>query len=181
MVSQGTELTMLSGNTTMDAEFSLTESIIEMAVKDSLSQGDFAKLKDELPDVTFVMKGGTEYNHKGRISSITGVANKATGSLGVKATFPNPEGILKSGIQGTVVLPMEEKDVIVIPQTAVVRLQNKQFVYKVKADSTATAMTVTTANPGNGQDFIITSGLEVGDRIVTVGANNVHEGQRVLF
>ena len=78
-------------------------------------------------------------------------------------------------------LPIEEKDVIVIPQTAVVRLQDKQLVYKVKADSTATAVTVTTANPGNGQDFVVTSGLKVGDKIVTTGANNVHEGQRVLF
>ena len=128
-----------------------------------------------------MMKGGTEYKHKGRITSITGVANDATGSLGVKATFPNPEGTLKSGIQGTVVLPMEQKGVILIPQTALVRLQNKQMVYKVKADSTATAVTVTTENPGNGQDYIVTSGLEVGDRIVTSGANNVHEGQRVLF
>ena len=60
-------------------------------------------------------------------------------------------------------------------------MQDKQMVYKVKADSTATGITVTISNPGNGQDFIVTSGLKVGDRIVTTGANNVHEGQRVLF
>ena len=76
---------------------------------------------------------------------------------------------------------MEEKDVMMVPQDAVVRLQDKQLVYLVKADSTATAVMVTTTNPGNGQDFIVTSGLKEGDRIVTVGANNVHEGQRVLF
>ena len=74
-----------------------------------------------------------------------------------------------------------EKDVIVIPQNAVVRLQDKALVYKVKADSTATAIDVTTQDTGNGQDFIITSGLNVGDKIVTIGANNVTEGQRVLF
>lgn len=180
-VSAGTELTVLSGNTSMEAEFSITESIIEMAIQDSMTQGDLEKRKAEMPEVTFVMKSGTEYQHKGRITSMSGTVNDATGSLGVKATFPNPEGTLKSGIQGTVVLPIDQKDVIVIPQNAVVRLQNKQFVYKVKADSTATAMTVTTKNPGNGQDFVVTSGLEEGDRIVTTGANNVHEGQKVLF
>ena len=180
-VSAGTELTVLSGNTSMEAEFSITESIIEMAIQDSMTQGDLEKRKSEMPEVTFVMKSGTEYQHKGRITSMSGTVNDATGSLGVKATFPNPEGTLKSGIQGTVVLPIDQKDVIVIPQNAVVRLQNKQFVYKVKADSTATAMTVTTKNPGNGQDFVVTSGLEEGDRIVTTGANNVHEGQKVLF
>ena len=180
-VSAGTELTMLSGNTSMEAEFSITESLIEMAVQDSMSQGDIEKQKAEMPEVTFVMKNGTEYKHKGRITSMTGTVNNATGSLGVKATFPNPDGTLKSGIQGTVVLPIDQKDVMVIPQDAVVRLQNKQLVYKVKADSTATAVTVTTANPGNGKDFIVTSGLGEGDRIVTIGANNVHEGQKVLF
>lgn len=180
-VSTNTQLTILSGNTTMDAEFSVTESIVEMVVQDSMKSDEFDKEIAKMPEVTFVMKGGTEYKHKGRITSITGVVDNATGSLGVKATFPNPDGALKSGIQGTIVLPIEEKDVIVIPQTAVVRLQDKQLVYKVKADSTATAVTVTTANPGNGQDFVVTSGLKVGDKIVTTGANNVHEGQRVLF
>jgi membrane fusion protein (multidrug efflux system) len=74
-----------------------------------------------------------------------------------------------------------EKDMIVVPQFAVVRLQDRAQVYKVKADSTATAVEVTTEDTGNGKDFIITSGLNEGDKIVTVGANNVTEGQRVLF
>ena len=74
-----------------------------------------------------------------------------------------------------------EKNVIVIPQNAVVRLQDKSLVYKVQADSTATAIDVTTEDTGNGKDFIVTSGLKEGDRIVTTGANNVTEGQRVLF
>ena len=126
-------------------------------------------------------ENGTEYPIKGRISTLTGVVNATTGSLACKATFPNPNGILYSGIQGTVVLPYSRHDVMVIPQTAVVRLQDKSLVYKVKSDSTATAVTVMTTDAGNGKDVIVTEGLNVGDRIVTVGANNVQEGQRVLF
>ena len=180
-VSPATNLTILSGNTKMDAEFSVTEALIEASVSAGLSQEDKMKHIAELPDVTFVMKNGTEYPHKGRITSLTGVVDAATGSLGAKASFPNPDGHLFSGIQGTVVLPMAQKDVMVIPQTAVVKLQDKQQVYKVKADSTATAVTVTTADTGNGKDVIVTSGLNVGDKIVTIGANNVQEGQQVLF
>ena len=180
-VSPATQLTMLSGNTTMNAEFSLTESIIEGMVQEGINIADKEKYLANLPPATFVMKNGTEYPHKGRIVSMSGVVNSATGSLTLKVSFPNPEGHLYSGIQGTVVILLGEKDVMVVPQNAVIRMQDKSIVYKVQADSTATAIDVTTADAGNGKDFIVTSGLNVGDRIVTTGANNVTEGQKVLF
>ena len=180
-VSPASRLTIVSGNINMDAEFSVTEALIEASVSAGVTKEDKAKYMADLPDVTFVMKNGTEYPHKGRITSLTGVVDAATGSLGAKASFPNPDGHLYSGIQGTVVLPLAQKDVMVIPQAAVLRLQDKSLVYKVKADSTATAVVVTYTDAGNGRDFIVTSGLNVGDRIVTVGANNVQEGEQVLF
>ena len=180
-VSQGMQLTMVSGNTQMDAEFSVAESLVEEMVSAGTKASDRAKIMASLPDVTFVMKNGTEYPHKGRVSSLTGMVNATTGTIACKATFPNPEGQLFSGIQGTLVMPFAEKDVMVIPQTAVVKLQSRQQVYKVKADSTATAVEVKTADIGNGKDFIVISGLNVGDKIITVGANNVTEGQKVLF
>ena len=180
-VSPMTQLTMLSGNTTMYAEFSVTEAIVEAMVKEGMDAKDVEKYMANLPAATFVMKNGTEYPHKGRVVSLTGVVNDATGSLTSKVSFPNPDGHLYSGIQGTIVMPFAEKGVIVVPQYAVVRLQDKSMVYKVKADSTATAIDVTTEETGNGKDFIVTSGLNPGDKIVTTGANNVTEGQRVLF
>ena len=179
-VSPASQLTVVSGNTKMDAEFSLSESILEQAIAYGFN-GNTAEALKMFPDVTFIMKNGTEYEHKGRISSATGVVNATTGTIACKATFPNPEGKLYSGIQGTVVMPSAKQGVIVIPQVAVLRLQDKSLVYKVKADSTATAVTVTTQDAGNGQDFIITSGLNIGDKIVTVGANNVQEGEKVVF
>ena len=180
-VSPGLQLTVVSGNTNMDAEFSVTEALVEQMVQHGMTTADVDKYIASLPDVTFVMKNGTEYPHKGRITSMTGVVNAATGSLSCKASFPNPNGHLYSGIQGTVVLPYSEKDVIVVPQNAVVKLQDKSLVYKVKADSTATAVDVTVEEVGNGKDYIVTSGLNVGDEIVATGANNVQEGQKVLF
>ena len=180
-VSPMTQLTMLSGNTTMYAEFSVTEAIVESMVQEGVKASELEKYLANLPPATFVMKNGTEYPHQGRVVSLTGVVNAATGSLTAKVSFPNPDGHLYSGIQGTVVMSFAEKNVIIVPQNAVVRLQDKSQVYKVQADSTATAIEVTTADTGNGKDFIITSGLNVGDKIVTTGANNVTEGQKVLF
>lgn len=180
-VSPATQLTIVSGNRQMEAWFSVPESILEAGVAEGVEQSSVNAYLAALPDVTFVMKNGTEYAHKGRVSSLTGVVDAATGSLACKATFPNPEGQLYSGIQGSIVMSFAEKDVMVIPQNAVVRLQDKSLVYKVKSDSTATAVDVTVEDTGNGKDFIVTSGLKAGDRIVTTGANNVTEGQRVLF
>ena len=180
-VSPATQLTMLSGNTTMDAEISVTEALVESMVKEGVKKADLEKYLANMPPATFAMKNGTEYPHKGRVVSLTGIVNAATGSLTAKVSFPNPDGHLYSGIQGSVIISFGEKDVIVIPQNAVVRMQDKSIVYKVQADSTATAVDVTTEDTGNGKDFIITNGLAVGDRIVTTGANNVTEGLRVLF
>ena len=180
-VSPMTQLTILSGNTSMYAEISVTEAVIESMVKEGVKATDIEKKLAKLPDATFIMKNGTEYPHKGRVASLTGVVNAATGSLTAKVSFPNPDGHLYSGIQGTVVMNFAEKGVIVIPQNAVIRLQDKTQVFKVKADSTATATDVTIEDTGNGKDFMVTSGLNSGDKIVTTGANNVTDGQKVLF
>ena len=180
-VNPMTQMTIVSGNQQMEAEFSVTESLIEEQVAAGVTKTDKEEYLKALPNVTFVMKNGTEYPHKGRITSLTGVVDAATGSLACKATFPNPDGHLYSGIQGTVLLPIDYKDVMVIPIAAVVRMQDKALVYKVKPDSTATAVAVLFTDAGNGKDVIVEEGLNVGDRIVTVGANNVQEGQRVLF
>ena len=173
-VSQVTYLTMVSGNAKMYAEFSVSETVMAETEDEGLTLADY-------PDVTFFFKNGNEYNRKGRITSVTGTVDKTTGSVTCKATFPNPDGILYSGIQGTVVIPIEVKEVMVVPQNAVVRLQDKSLVYKVGADSCAYSAIVTTVGFCNDRNLVITSGLEVGDVIVTDGANNVVEGQRVIF
>jgi membrane fusion protein (multidrug efflux system) len=180
-VSPMSELTILSGNTTMYAEFSVNEAIIEEMVHYGINADEMDKYIAKLPEATFVMKNGTKYPHKGRVVSLTGVVNSETGSLTAKVSFPNPDGHLYSGIQGTIVMSFAEKNVIVIPQSAVVRLQDKSQVYKVKADSTATAVEIKTLDTGNGKDFIVTTGLKVGEKIISTGANNVTEGQKVLF
>ena len=175
-VSPGTYLTLLSGNSKMYAEFSVNESVLE-----ERANGDVDGSLENFPDVTFFFKSGTEYAKKGRITSITGTVDRTTGALTCKATFPNPNGVLYSGIQGTVVIPFDVKDVIVVPQNAVVRLQSKSLVYKVAADSCAYSTIVETVGIGSERDLVVTNGLEVGDVIVTEGSNNLVEGQKVLF
>ena len=179
-VSPSTYLTTVSGNANMDAEFSLPETILSMMLSEGFSMDPNALSKYSL-EVSFVMKNGTEYEQKGKITRATGVVNASTGTISLKATFPNPKGLLYSGMQGSVVIPIHEDSVMVIPQEAVVKLQDKQQVYKVKPDSTVTSVEVTTQDIYDGVHYIALTGLNEGDKIVTVGANNLHEGQKVLF
>ena len=86
-VSPMSELTILSGNSTMTAEFSVTENVVEEMVQEGNKNFDKERYMANLPDVTFLMKNGTEYPYKGRITSLTGVVDAATGSLAAKATF----------------------------------------------------------------------------------------------
>ena len=178
-VSLGTYLTMVSGNAKMHAEFSVSESILEERAHAEVKDNE--SLLAGLPDVTFLYKNGSEYPLKGRITSITGTVDRTTGTLTCKATFPNPDGGLFSGVQGTVVIPFDVNDVMVVPQNAVVRLQNKSLVYKVGADSCAYSTIVETVGFSSERDLVVTKGIEVGDVIVTEGANNLVEGQKVLF
>ena len=178
-VNTTTYLTMVSGNAKMYAEFSVNESVLEERAQAETKDNGSALA--DFPDVTWLFKSGTEYDRKGRITSITGTVDKTTGALTCKATFPNPDGVLYSGVQGTVVIPIEVKDVMVVPQNAIVRLQNKSLAYKVGPDSCAYSTIVETAGISSDRDLVVTKGLEVGDVIVTEGANNLYEGQRVLF
>lgn len=178
-VSPGTYLTMVSGNSKMYAEFSVSESILAERTEEEAKDPEM--MLSSMPDVSFLFKNGTEYSKKGRITSITGTVDRTTGALTCKATFPNPNGILYSGIQGTVVIPIDVQDVMVVPQNAIVRLQNKSLAYKVGADSCAYSTIVETVGFGSDRDLVVTKGLEEGDVIVTEGANNLYEGQRVLF
>jgi len=176
-VDASTFLTMVSGNEKMFAEFSVNESVLA----ERETHEHVGNHLDKFPDVSFVFKNGAEYPIKGRITSITGTVDRTTGTLTCKATFPNPDGGLYSGIQGTVVIPFTAKDVMVVPQNAVVRLQSKSLVYKVGADSCAYSTIVETIGFSSSRDLVVNKGLEVGDVIVIEGANNLVEGQKVIF
>ena len=178
-VSAGTYMTMVSGNAKMYAEFSVSESVLEERPHSEIKDNE--SLLAQMPDVTFLFKNGAEYPLKGRVTSITGTVDRTTGTLTCKATFPNPDGGLYSGVQGTVVIPFDVEDVMVVPQNAVVRLQSKSLVYKVGPDSCAYSAIVETVGISSQRDLVVTSGLEGGDVIVIEGANNLVENQRVIF
>lgn len=178
VISEGTMLTRVAGVSEMEASFSITESQVHAMISELGSLDAMVKIA---PPMTLRFKDGSEYSEKGHITSLSGMVDQQTGSVTCYVTFPNPKGELFSGMQGTVVMPVEWENVMLVPLTAVVRIQNKSLVYKVGTDSLATSAIVEIEELGDGVRAVVKSGVEEGETIVAKGAANVHEGQKVLY
>ncbi|MBQ9296653.1 MAG: efflux RND transporter periplasmic adaptor subunit [Paludibacteraceae bacterium] len=178
IINEGVTLTHIAGVSEMEASFSLTESQIHSLVSEF---GSLDKVIKIAPPVTLRFKDGSEYQHKGKITSLSGIVDQQTGSITCYVTFPNPDSELFSGMQGSVVMPFEWENAMLVPLTAIVRIQDKTLVYKVGADSLANSAIVEIEELGDGVRAVILSGADVGETIVAKGAANVHDGQQVLW
>lgn len=178
VIAEGTMLTRVAGVSEMEASFSVTESQIHAMVAELGSLDEVLKIA---PPLTLRFKDGGEYSEKGRITSLSGMVDQQTGSVTCYVTFPNPKGELFSGMQGTVVMPIQWDNVMLVPLTSIVRIQNKVLVYKVGADSLANSAIVEIEDLGDGERAVIVSGVEEGETIVAKGAANVHENDKVIF
>lgn len=125
------------------------------------------------------MKDGTLYTKEGKLASVSGVLNAGTGTAEARISFDNPELILHSGMSVSVVVPEEAKGVLVVPQTACKRLQDKYLAYKVDKEGKAQGVIVSVVPTDDGKEYIITSGLKSGDEIVANGVARIVEGQKV--
>ena len=170
-------LTTVSDNSTVEAYFSVNEGeYIELASV----YGDDAVTKNIIGyPVSLKLKNGTIYAHEGKVVSCSGLIDPLTGTIPIKAEFPNPEGALRSGISGSVVASYEEDNMMVIPQTSVNRMQDKALAYVLQKDSTVKATIVEIEDMNDGKRYAVTKGLNVGDEIVSIGVNNLVDGQKI--
>ena len=103
------------------------------------------------------------------MATVSGVIDNNTGSSSVRALFANPEGVLRSGATGQIILPNLKDGVIVIPQKATFELQDKRFAYVVNDSNKVVSTPITVENISDGKTFVVTSGLKAGDRIAVEG------------
>ena len=111
----------------------------------------------------------------GHIDAISGTISSGTGAMSLRATFPNPERMLRNGSSATLVFPYQRDNVLVVPQEATYEIQDKVFVYRV-VDGKATSAQVTVFPVSDGREYIVESGLKTGDIIVAEGAGLLQEG-----
>ena len=115
----------------------------------------------------------------GKLSFVDNAADTTTGTIRLKAEFPNTDKALWPGQFVNVVLTLyEQKDAVVVPSTAIQNGPNGQYVFVVKPDLTVELRNVTIAR-AEGDDSVVARGLQPGDRVVTVGQLRLAPGTRV--
>ena len=179
LVSASTQqaLTTVSDISSMEVYFSMTEKDILSMTKTSGSTQEALK---EFPAVKLQLADGTIYNEEGHIVKMSGVIDAATGSVQLIANFTNPQRLLKSGGSGAIIIPRSNKSAIVIPQTVVSEVQNKKFVYLLGKDNKVKSSEITVEPQTDGNNYVVTSGLKVGDKYVTNGITKLNDGMEIV-
>lgn len=173
--SMATPLTTVSDNSEMYVYFSMDEN----SLLDMLQQyGSVEKALAQMPDVQLQLSNGSIYNHTGRVESISGVISQTTGTVSLRAIFANPDRLLHSGANGSILFPEHYDNVITIPQESTFELQDKVLVYKV-VDGVTRSTQITVSPINDGRKYIVTGGLEVGDQIIAAGAGLLKEGMPI--
>ena len=174
--SSAQPLTTLSDINTMQVYFSMTEKDVLDMTKE---KGGLHTAINDYPAVQLQLADGTTYNHEGKVAAVSGVIDQSTGSVSMRADFPNPEHLLKSGGSGYIIVPHVSSNAIIVPQDAVVQVQDRYFVYIVGKDNKVKYSPVT-INPNNdGKNYIIESGLKAGDNIVVSGVTTLKDGMQI--
>lgn len=161
-------LTTLSADGAVYAYFALNEKQLLDFNRRFAGRTIQEKLQN-LPAVQLVLADGSLYSHTGKVETASGLVTTATGSANFRATFTNPEGLLKSGGSASLRLPREMSDALLIPQSASYELQDKRLVYVVGAGNKVSSKAILTTPTNDGQFFIVTSGLDNGDKVVLHG------------
>ena len=165
-------LTTVSDNSEMYVYFSMNEKQVLQLLR---RYGSKKGALENLPEVELMLNDKSIYPLKGRIESISGVIDRNTGTASFRAAFPNPDGLLLSGTSGNIVITSKRDSCLVIPQDATYEIQDQVYVFRV-IDGKANSTPVSVSRVDGGQEYIVESGLEPGDKIVTEGVGLMQEG-----
>ena len=171
LVSASNTLTTVSNISSMEVYFSVTE-------KDAmrLSQAGL----NSLPTVKLQLADGTIYSQEGTVTKMSGVIDAATGSVQLIAAFSNPEKQLKSGMTGQIIIPRQNNNAIIIPQSCVSEVQNKKFVYLLSEGNKVKYTEIKVDPQDDGNTYVVTEGLKVGDKYVTNGITKLTDGMEIV-
>jgi membrane fusion protein (multidrug efflux system) len=145
-----------------------------------VSQREFLTLRVNPKDLKVKIRfaDGTTYNQLGTINFIDVSVDRATDTVLVRATMPNPDGALIDGQLVTVILETEQpQEKVMVPQAALIADQEGIYVFVVEDGKAA----IRRIKPGGeiGQDVIVNDGLKGGEQVIVEGLQSIRPGQPV--
>lgn len=158
-----------------ESEFSKLRET-DPSVKDTVSN---SRQRDIGQKVSLILPDGTEYDQHGFIDANSGQVNKNTGSVTLRASFPNEDNILRSGNTVTVVRHDTKAGRILIPRKATFELQAKTFVQKLSPDNRVHRQLIEIETEAPNNQYIVKSGLKKGDRILVEGLDKVSDSTKI--
>ena len=173
LVNTASVLTTVSNISQMEVYFSMTE-------KDVLAMSKSGEGLGAMPAVKLQLNDGTVYELEGKVTKMSGVIDQSTGTVQMIALFQNPQKLLKSGGSGSIIIPHDNDSAIVIPQSCVMEVQNKKFVYTVGDDNKVKYTEIKVDPQNDGNSYIVTDGLKVGDKYVTNGITKLTDGMEIV-
>ncbi|AQW92107.1 efflux RND transporter periplasmic adaptor subunit [Elizabethkingia anophelis] len=164
-------LTTLSDISTVQVYFSISEANYLTYSKEGIFSGDSGNIQ-------LILADGSVYNQKGRVEAGSGNIDKITGSITMKAIFPNPDKLLRSGGAGKIVIGRTVDNIVQLPITSVKDIQDKFFVFKL-ADSSKVAMVPIQIDGKTKDTYYVKSGVKAGDKIAINRIDMLQDGMKV--
>ena len=174
--SMATPMTTIADNSEMFAYFSMTERQLLQMIREG---GSYKDILAKMPEIQLQLIDGSIYPDSGRVETISGVIDPTTGSVSIRALFPNAHNVLRSNSTGNVIFPNVLPDVILVPQSATTDIQDKKFVFVVQPDNTVKNTEIQVYTLNDGQNYYVTGGLKAGDKIVIEGVQAIKDGQAI--
>jgi membrane fusion protein (multidrug efflux system) len=171
LVEEGDLLTTMSDNSKMWVYFNVPEA-------EYLNYK--AQSKEKIMHVDLIMANHKMFDHPGLVETIEADFNNQTGTIAFRATFPNPEHLLRHGETGNIRVTVPEKNAMIIPQKATFEVLDKKYVYVLDKDNhlKSRKITVSAELPDL---YIISEGLTLKDKILLEGLRLVKEDQKISY
>ncbi|WP_419213012.1 efflux RND transporter periplasmic adaptor subunit [Maribacter sp. X9] len=170
LLDEGELLTTLSDNSKMWVYFNVPEA----EYLDYIMSAD----KDSKKEVELLMANNKKFNQKGIVEVIEGEFNNETGNIAFRATFPNPDRILRHGETGSVIMTLPFKDALIIPQKATFEILDKKYVFVIDKDNVVKQREIFVAAE-LPHLFVISKGLKSDDIILLDGIRMVKNNEKI--
>lgn len=180
LVEEGDILTTLSDNSVMWVYFNVPEArYLEFKERQGATQ-DNSRLKLVDSQIELVLANGKKFDHTGGDTvTIEGQFNNQTGNIPFRADFPNPDGLLRHGQTGTVLIHQSLSNVIVIPQRSTFEILDKHYVFVVDDHGGVHQRLIKVEH--ELEDIFVITGLDPREKIVLEGSQQVRDGDTVQY